>query len=51
MFSDWNPQACEVAVEHRRVGVHVEQTRNADAEVLAVLHQRSAFLRSLFEIE
>ena len=41
------PEAGEVRVEERRVGVGVQQPRNADAEILAPFHQRGAFFYRL----
>ena len=40
-------EALEIAVEQRRVGVDVQHARNADAELLAILHQRAAFFVAL----
>ena len=37
----------EVSIEERRVGVGIQQAGNADAEILAALHQRNAFLDGL----
>ena len=51
MFSDFRPRAGEVGVEERRVGVGVEQARDADAEVLAALHQRNALFDGLGDEE
>ena len=40
-------QAFEVGVEQRSVGVDVQHARNADAELLAILHQRDALFGRL----
>ena len=40
-------QAFEISIEQRRVGVDVENPGNADANFLAIFHQRNAFFSRL----
>ena len=46
MFSALHAQAFQIGTEQRRVGIHVQDARNSDAQLRAPFHQRDAVASS-----